>query len=659
MKKALEEENINNIYCFMNIIFDEVNNLIKNSKGMKTPEERKEFENEFNQMINTCVQNLKGIKTSEEIKESNETINTENYNHIKLSENYLKICNIYEGTNKDPVLGFPPNSEELYPYLYDLFPIKTVSKEGIYEIIKTIENASDLYPVLTNYLETDEKSIEYLQNINLMNEFVLFTIENYSYQIDRKTANVRKMVYEVNNGKIPKKAFENFKKAFNDNGIYLKDLQYDCHPLTNIVEKQKLDENKYPSIPLSSFLIDNGDYGQGMKIAAVYQDFIKIQNTFLQNIKPKIDKIERLKYLVKNMEEKIPPQKAKKCNIISFNIASENYNSFTEMLLLHSYKDIYGNVKYDLNSIENELEIILLPEKKILDDNIYVIYQYESFSNYNSSIIPQFCENFPQIELSDDEKQFLYNFINNQDSNDSNKKILFSIQLIIFYLRDKNDREIYKNKTLKKIINDNILPNYIHLSKETMNLFNTSDFTIFNLFSVYEYFELLCYDDFKNNTIDDYNIPIPEDKVLQLNQYFENKEKKGKGYLITKLILSSSVRKFISRFLSGKRNTPELNPSFELFLWMKERKDIWKIETRENANFDIEISELIEINILVENAVNLYDVLGGDKILLGEEVNQEIEIRNKEETEENRERTDEEINTRGNKKKRKNKEIIF
>ncbi len=55
------------------------------------------------------------------------------------------------------------------------------------------------------------------------------------------------------------------------------------------------------------------------------------------------------------MEERNPLQKSKKYNIISFNIASENYNSFTEMLLLYSYKDIYGNVKYDLNSIENEL----------------------------------------------------------------------------------------------------------------------------------------------------------------------------------------------------------------------------------------------------------------------------------------------------------------
>ena len=79
----------------------------------------------------------------------------------------------------------------------------------------------------------------------------------------------------------------------------------------------------------------------------------------------------------------------------------------------------------------------------------------------------------------------------------------------------------------------NILPNYIHLLKETVNLFNISNFTVFNLFPVYEYLELLCYDDFKNNTIDNYKVSIPEDKILKLNQYFENKEKKGKGYLIS------------------------------------------------------------------------------------------------------------------------------
>ena len=214
------------------------------------------------------------------------------------------------------------------------------------------------------------------------------------------------------------------------------------------------------------------------------------------------------------MEEEIPPQKAKKCNVITFKIASENYNSFLEMLLIYSYKDNYGNIKYDLNVIENELEVILLPEKRLFGDNIYVIYQYESFRDNNSSIIPDFCKNFPQIELFENEKQELYHFIKNQNSNDSNKKILFSIQLLIFYLRDKNKKEIGENKTIKEILNDKILPNYIHLSEETTYLFNRTNFTLFKLFSIYEYFELLCYDDFLNNTVNDYKEVIPEDKFL-------------------------------------------------------------------------------------------------------------------------------------------------
>ena len=121
---------------------------------------------------------------------------------------------------------------------------------------------------------------------------------------------------------------------------------------------------KDPSLPLYSFLIDNGDIAYRMQIVAIYQDFASIQNTFLNKIKPKINKNDRLKYLVKKMDEKIPPQKAKKCNIISFKIISENYNTFLQMLLLYSYKDEYGKIKYDLNAIENDLESILLPKKK-------------------------------------------------------------------------------------------------------------------------------------------------------------------------------------------------------------------------------------------------------------------------------------------------------
>ena len=50
-------------------------------------------------------------------------------------------------------------------------------------------------------------------------------------------------------------------------------------------------------------------------------------------------------------------------------------------------------------------KIIKHEKKRLFDENIYVIYQYESFRDNNSSIIPDFCKNFPQIELFENEKQ--------------------------------------------------------------------------------------------------------------------------------------------------------------------------------------------------------------------------------------------------------------
>ena len=576
-----------------------------------------------------------------------------------LSKNYLKVSDSFKIINKDPVLGFPSNIDNKYPYLYDLFSVNTISIDRLKNILDSIDNACDLYPVLFNYFETNKESIEYLQNINLMNDFVIFTIENYSYQIDRERAKNTKMSLEVKNKKIPEKPFQNFKIAFNDHKIYKRELQYNCHPLKNLIEEKELDEKKDPSLPLFSFLIDNGEYGHGMQIAAVYQDFIKIQNKFLKNIKAKIEKNERLKNFAKKMDNKIPPQKAKKCNIISFRINTENYNSFNQMLLLYSYKDKYGNINYDLNAIEEELENLLLPEKKILDDNqLYVIYQYESFRNNNSTIIPDFCDNFPQKDLTNSEKEELYNFRNNLES-DANNKILFSIQLLIFYFRDKNKKQFGEKKTIKSIINDNILPSYIHLCQELIDLFNKNEFTLLKLFSVYEYFELLCYEDFKKNTNIEYSVHLPEDIKNKINEYFKKKEE-GNGYLIKKVDLSSAVRKLISKFLSGKREEQEISPDSELLMFLQWRGDFWKKEIRENANFEKEISELSTFKILIKHSIDLYDVLGGDTILLGEEVKNNIQIQEEKKIEEqNKQRIEERTNNRIRSRRNRTTETIF
>ena len=91
---------------------------------------------------------------------------------------------------------------------------------------------------------------------------------------------------------------------------------------------------------------------------------------------------------------------------------------------------------------------------------------------------------------------------------------------------------------------------------------------------------------------------------------------------------------------------------------MKYREDIWKIEVRENDNFEKELSELIQIGILAKNAIKLYDFLGGDEFLLGEEVKKEIQNKEEKIKEEKEKKIEEERNNNRN-RRRRNNEIIF
>ena len=50
IKHSLEISQINNIYCFMNIIFEPLHDLIKTSSSMKTTSERISFENSINDL---------------------------------------------------------------------------------------------------------------------------------------------------------------------------------------------------------------------------------------------------------------------------------------------------------------------------------------------------------------------------------------------------------------------------------------------------------------------------------------------------------------------------------------------------------------------------------------------------------------------------------
>ena len=107
------------------------------------------------------------------------------------------------------------------------------------------------------------------------------------------------------------------------------------------------------------------------------------------------------------------------------------------MLLLCSFKDSFDEnfnydfskkdrIKFNLEAIEEQLELLLLREKKMFTDKLeFVIYQFEGFRNQNSSILRTFISNYPQKLLDEDQKRILSIFRNEQYSIESIIKIFF------------------------------------------------------------------------------------------------------------------------------------------------------------------------------------------------------------------------------------------
>ena len=211
-----------------------------------------------------------------------------------------------------------------------------------------------------------------------------------------------------------------------------------------------LDENK----SLSYFLNDNGEIGKGMYIGSAYQNFIEMQNHYLNILKESSNQRRFLQY--KKKIKTIDIQKASKNNILNF---EEIDKIFIEIIFENNKRNIYGennninfmNYKqniYDFNSIENELREILLNNKTIFNDHeklIFVTYQYEGFRNRKSDVLSDFNYKYQPIELNKEKNKKIKDYINNVLHNENNRilKIYFSIQLLIYYLtgvkKDKKD----------------------------------------------------------------------------------------------------------------------------------------------------------------------------------------------------------------------------
>ena len=639
LKKELEKKNILNIQIFINTIFNDVAKLIIESNDMKSIEQRNEFEDKMNKLVDKAINdysdNMNNYKNViEKIKPKN------------LEPKYLILQSDY--INKEVELEFP--------YYYELQSIPIVQEEKLNEILKSIDNSKKKYPVLYYYLNTDKKNIEYLQTFPQINRFVNSTIEIYSNNISRKDANLKIIKDEIDAKIIPKKYFDDFLKAFNDKGIYSVADHYECQNLNEKFELRKFNEND----KLSNFLIDKGEFNYGIQLVAIYQKLSSIQNDFLNNIAENIsDDNYKLVYLKRKILEKIAPQKANTFNIVSFNVQQENYTSFGEMILFYSYQNCFdenynldfskkNRIEYNLEEIEEQLENLLLPGKKILTDKIdCVIYQFEGFRNQNSTILIDFIFTYPQNILNEEQKTKLFEFRREHNSPDSLNKILFSLQLMIkFY----NERETpYSDKNIKIIETFMDFPQYFKINEDIKNLFLNNPFTISQILSVYEYFELLCFNLFRDNINTLYMQDIDDNKKKKISEYFGNHP----NALLDKIRISTAIRKFISRTLVGERDI-DIDRNQELFFVLQSKDDCWSEELLNNNIFTQEIEELKKLNIRVGEALKFYDELGGDSVLLGENIKKQVK-----EEEENEENIRKAAINKKKKDKKKIKKTIF
>ena len=534
------------------------------------------------------------------------------------------------------------NDEEKFPNFKYFTSQKYPNENNLKKELLKYPDESE-YPIIKAYLKyKNDERMKKLQNIYLINPFENQLLTDYSFNISRKDAKRKTIKDIIDEKENYQNLFDNFIKGWDN--IYQDIIQYNCHQfICNPITK---------SDKLASVLNDDGEIEYGMHIAGAYYYFIEIQNLFIDSISPYLNKNNILHFLKKQLENTILAQNATEGEVINLNnFKSAEFNSFDEILYDNSFRNCfkennnidyfnYRQINYNLDLIEEELgKILLVGKRKFSTEQKFIIYEFEAYHGTNSSILNNFIERYPQDTLSEEQKR---NLLNNKGNN--SKQFLFSLQMLIFHL---NKEGYGKEKgNIKDIINDNDFPNYIVLSDDCKNLFNKFSFGIEHLIEIYNYIELLSYGEVLNNVDIKYRENLDKKLIENIDNYFKDNDKK----LIKKNILPTVIRKFISRYLSGMREDQEIKPTEDLFEYLRNRSDLWDLNIYNDSRFDEELNKLSsDLLIEVRHSVNFYDILGGDKQIYEEKLEDVIKIDNPQKEKKEKKKEDK-------KKKRKFKE---
>ena len=355
-----------------------------------------------------------------------------------------------------------------------------------------------------------------------------------------------------------------------------------------------------------------------MYIAAACQNFISWQNEFLQPIIDSATFNWNLHYYIENMKKKVPVQEANTNQILNIDdcFKKSEYKDFDDLVYTFTKRDIYYNgtinyqqynkFKFDFSMIEGELGKLILPEKCLFENEDklnFVIFWGEGFRGGQSDTIVKFYEKYPQVDLNEEERKNIYSSILKLfKANKNNFKSFFgSMQLLMFYLSnnlvlDKDINSIIKNK-----------PDYLTLDRSYINFFSNNNFTINQFMNIYFYIEHLSFNELCKTLQGEYKKKIEDSIVEDIKNGLEIKIENDK---LPWKDLAAAVRRFISRYLVGDRQTTDINEGSELIFQLS-RRDLWEEKYGKLENLDQLISDKInKFKIKVGQAYNFYEIIG-------------------------------------------------
>ena len=595
MNKEIKIKEIPNIHIFLDNIFHELIIEINNQKTFKSEKDLTKFEKNVENIIRNELNNKNSI--------NNYIENRNKYLDIEPNEEFAIIMEeeIYNGNWN--------SLKNKYPELEYFIISKLPSFEDFKKEFNYLENNKDKYPIINIILNKDSE-IKYLKYLPKINELCNYMINYCSYKFTRDEAKKKLIKEEI---KDKEELINEFMNIFDELRKFVE--QYECHNF-NINKDDKLcnsiknEKNQY----LSYFCVDIGEFNYGMVLASIYKKMIFWQNSFInQVLYSENESHKKYKELFKN---EIMIQDCNQSDIIILPSPDDLMQNY---ILKNSYKKKYGIIDYNFQLIEEELASEILPNiKKFISDNDkclkYVIYQYEGFRGNKDNIITIFNEKFKRKELTKDEAKSIINYLNNHEKKET-KKILdfwFCLQILIDIILENNyNGDIF----ISTVINENNKNGNLDILNEFFNKEDNiaKNFKVNSMMSIFDFFEFICWDKIKENLSNTYLKDINNDIKNKINDFFKNKNNK----IITKMNLSKAIRRFVSRYLSGKRGENEINENNN-FIYYLCKEELWdQKDIVDNPEFDRDLSLLFDTDksptmISVGQAAKVYEYLGGE-----------------------------------------------